>query len=266
MTILDKYLFQIRSLKSIKLIRKDERELSYNSYLKDPNSITLFLKILKSHNDIVFYTYPKLANLSRIFYDYYKTLQLNYDFEIVKNDIIIDIGAHHGIVGIGFAKLGARVICFEPNPINFDILERNISCNPDCIISAENKAVASETKILEFNFGVTSTTGSLTESRRNWKNSSTKIDIQAISFADILENYQLDEIKLMKIDIEGGEYDFLLNVPPTFLRRINYYYIELHPTENYSPVILKNYFIQHGYNTILKPLSNDCVEIICKRN
>ena len=82
---------------------------------------------------------------------------------------IIDIGAHHGIFSIFAASKGYNLLSFEPNPINFSILKKNLSENNDLDIQLFNQAVSKKSEILTFNMGKTSTTGALVNSNRDWK-------------------------------------------------------------------------------------------------
>ena len=81
----------------------------------------------------------------------------------------------------------------------------------------------------------------------------------------IIKQYNLNDIKLMKIDIEGGEYDFLLK-NERLIRKVKYYYIELHPTRDYpNPLDLKDYFVLNGYKVFTYKLPNGCYDMICNR-
>lgn len=70
-------------------------------------------------------------------------------FSPQKGDVVVDIGAHHGIYAIKAAKQGARVIAFEPDPSNFKILNANIAAN-------------NLTNVEPINIAISDTNGSLT--------------------------------------------------------------------------------------------------------
>jgi len=63
-------------------------------------------------------------------------------FSPKRGDVVIDIGAHHGIYAIKAAKQGARVMAFEPNPSNFELLSLNIAANCLTNVEAVNIAIS----------------------------------------------------------------------------------------------------------------------------
>ena len=66
-------------------------------------------------------------------------------------DIFIDVGAFIGFYTIYAAKLGAKVVAFEPHPSSFEILLYNITLNNLADrITAINKAVGSYKGTLKF--------------------------------------------------------------------------------------------------------------------
>ena len=258
MTIAKKLLLKIFQIIGYQISRATPKELDYETFIKKPDILDKFITRINSPEDLCFYSSPKLIGLQKVFEEYLKTLLFNFDFKIKPDDIVIDIGAHHGIVGLNFARLGAQVIAYEPNPINFEILKRNKKWNPTFNIEIENKAVSSKNQVLEFNLGKTSTTGSLSKSQRNWKNSELKTNVNAISYLELFKTHKLANVKLMKIDIEGGEYDFLLGVPKELVRKVQYFYIEVHPTKTHNPIIIKDFLIKNGYEVFGKTAAHDC--------
>lgn len=51
------------------------------------------------------------------------------NFEIQKNEIWLDLGANIGTFSLFCLSKNAKVIAFEPEPKNFEILEKNIKFN-----------------------------------------------------------------------------------------------------------------------------------------
>lgn len=53
-----------------------------------------------------------------------------YDFFDVRNGVVIDVGAYIGDTPVYFAKRGAKkVYAYEPNPVNFEFLRKNVAAN-----------------------------------------------------------------------------------------------------------------------------------------
>ena len=140
---------------------------------------------------------------------------LNFIINTGKEDeIFIDIGAWIGPYTLIAASMGMKVYSFEPDKIAFSELEKNIELN----------SFKYKPKI--FNFGLSkvdthanlySNTNEFGKSESgliNYKNhlntKVTKIDLKSFSheFYKIKNNNPSNKIKLLKIDIEGGEFLF----------------------------------------------------------
>lgn len=131
-----------------------------------------------------------------------------------QNKIFIDIGAWIGPYTLIAASMGMKVYAFEPDKVAFQELEKNIKLN-----SFKHKPEI-------FNFGLSkidtkaylySNTNNFGKSESgliNYKNqiNTKKTEIELKNFLqeiDKIKNYNSnDRIKVIKIDIEGGEFLF----------------------------------------------------------
>lgn len=125
--------------------------------------------------------------------------------------IVVDIGAHIGAFAVACMKRNAeRVVCFEPDPENFELLNYNVT-------DAENEG--SETDVVVFDTAVTGLSSSNLGIRRltdhdfdNGRNTG-HVDvfgngtITGISIIDVLGKIVPDNIDILKIDCEGMEWD-----------------------------------------------------------
>jgi FkbM family methyltransferase len=59
-----------------------------------------------------------------------------------------------------------------------------------------------------------------------------KSDLIGVTIPDILEKYQMKQIDILKIDIEGAEWPLFFDVVPTWLSSVNFLVIELHHQED----------------------------------
>lgn len=251
----------IKFLKELTVNTKDE--IDYLEYMDDKTNLNKYLIDIKLSNGVIFKTYEKLKTLENVFFEYYNNLQNSYGFQIDKNDLVIDIGAHHGIVSVGFAQMGAKVISYEPNPINFNILTQNINNNKQLNITAYENAVSNKNETLIFNFGKTSTTGALKELGRDWKRTSIDAEVKAIDLNNILNQHS--NIKLLKIDCEGAEYDILYSLSKENIDKINYLYIEVHPVENHMPKDIEPILTNLGFIYDSVHAAHGCYEYFCKK-
>lgn len=144
-------------------------------------------------------------------------------------DVVVDIGAHCGGLSLFSTKYGAkRVFAFEAAPINYCHLVNNIYLN------------GLENIIIPYNLAVSNETGDIVTMHigdEQWNSNSSKymtdsnylFTTYTISFEEILNN--LDHIDFLKIDVEGMEFEFLLQTPTirSLLKKVKFLDLETHP-------------------------------------
>lgn len=239
-------------------------ELDYAAFTRDPATLDEFLVQYSGPAGMRFLTYAKLADLQDIWARYHFVLEREFDFRILPDDAIVDVGAHHGIVALNYARLGASVYAFEPNPINYAVLKRNLALNPTYRISAAQQALAAQCGNVSFNFGKTSTTGALAIAERDWKRTDQSLLVEAVTLESIMHRHGLDAIKLLKVDCEGEEYDLFFNTPVSIIHSAAYMCVEVHPTKRYEPPVLEDFLASIGYEVMSKPAAHGCIELYCK--
>lgn len=128
---------------------------------------------------------------------------------------VFDIGANVGLFTLAVSCQAQKVYAFEPYPRNIFYLFKNLSLNKISNVNIVPCAVGKTTHIGFFQPGTNNATGKLS-----------KFGIQptsVIALDDFCESLQIKP-DLIKVDIEGAEYDFLLgakkslaNNPPLFI-------------------------------------------------
>lgn len=145
--------------------------------------------------------------------------------------VFIDIGANIGAVSIyassfndsrDSSKPPIRVFAFEPQADNLVALSKNIKLNnkieqirifPYAVYTEQGKMLISN------NGGSSSIVGDLGENTS---------EVSTITFADVFTKTGVMECDLMKIDVEGAEYDILLTASDEDLHRVRKLSIEFH--------------------------------------
>lgn len=146
------------------------------------------------------------------------------DFKInkFKNKVVVDAGAHVGLFSLRTSVYAKKVISLEPHPLLYKLLETNVSRNNVRNIHPLNLALWKEKGVASFVVGEHSGGNRIVET----KNTNTKIKIQTITLSDLVDSY--GKIDLLKIDIEGSEFDVLLNAPGDTLNNIDKIVGEMH--------------------------------------
>lgn len=153
--------------------------------------------------------------------EYYQALDY---LRSVKSDvpIIIDAGANIGVFSIACLEQmsNCRIIAIEPEKENYELLKRNIGekCN---LIKGGLWSHSCNLEIIDRGTG-------------NWgfmvKETSRNDDevIEAFSIIDIINVFGLPRVDLLKLDIEGSEYDIFSHDYKAWLPYVNAIVIETH--------------------------------------
>jgi FkbM family methyltransferase len=113
-----------------------------------------------------------------------------------------DLGANLGLHSILMAKLGFSVTCYEPDPVHFEILTRNLSRNNVSQAVTPNQAAVSDREgTMEFVRVLGNTTSShLAGAKSNAYGELEKFPVKVADFSEIMR-----KADLVKMDIEGHE-------------------------------------------------------------
>lgn len=124
----------------------------------------------------------------------------------------VDIGAWIGPTVLHAAQICERVYCFEPDPTALRFLNWNLDLNQIRNVSSFGVAVAAESGVFPMatfgdNPGDSMTSLLQTESEHF-------IHVLAISWAEVSTRLDLGNVDLIKIDIEGAEFDLVPTMLP----------------------------------------------------
>ena len=135
--------------------------------------------------------------------------------------VFVDIGANIGAVSLFVDSFNKdreddskiKVYSVEPEPNNLYLLNKNIENNPTENITIVNNAIWYEEKIVSIsNRGGNSSIVDLEEDSS---------EVLAITLETLFLTYDIKEVDVMKIDIEGAEFDLIINTPAETLAKIN---------------------------------------------
>ena len=148
-------------------------------------------------------------------------VQNGFGFDLPFNPtVIVDAGANCGISPVYFALRfpNAKIIALEPEPSNFAVLQKNARAFPRIIpIQA---ALWHKTCNLELKDG-----GNGLWSTRVIESSTGPV--RGITMSDILRDFQIDRVGLLKVDVEGAEHEIFSDAQP-WIEHVDAICIELH--------------------------------------
>ena len=138
---------------------------------------------------------------------------------------LLDIGGWIGPTALYAAAQGAEVTVFEPDPVAFGKLEKNLALNAELAEKVAAHAAA-----------LTGRDGTVTLWSKNFGNSMSGLDhgigksreVEAVDVRQPWIESLLAEASLVKIDIEGGEYGLMAHLSSLLARHRPPLYLSLH--------------------------------------
>jgi FkbM family methyltransferase len=138
-----------------------------------------------------------------------------YELEVCRHPrVIIDAGANIGLTSVFFANMypDAKIVAIEPESTNYGLLLKNIA--PYSNIVAVQAALWKESTELALIDSGLGNYGFQTHARRATSQPSMVGYVPSITMNKLMEDYQLDHIDILKIDIEGAEKEVFENAMP----------------------------------------------------
>lgn len=146
-----------------------------------------------------------------------------------KNSIIVDLGANEGEFSKKFIKKYpySKMILIEANPYLIQKLRSRFKPHKCQIFHAflGNKSK----RVIKFYLSNKSTRSSMYQSFSKFEvGLKKKIEVKTITLDDIFKIFRIQKIDLIKMDIEGAEWNVLKNFSKTNFKRIKQISVEFH--------------------------------------
>ena len=231
------------------LIPSDEFKTLRSLKRFQESSVTFLGKSLKFSDNEAF-----IGMINEIF------VKKNYMFNS-ENDapVIIDCGANIGLSTIFFKQIypKSKIFCFEPDPKIFEMLKYNLTQFNYNDIQIFNKAVWIKNEKLSFQTD-NSLGGKIVSNE--FENS---INIDAIDLSSFLNQ----KVDFLKIDIEGAEYEVIINCKDLISKNVKNIFFEWHSFSNKGQVLgsLLSFFEKSNFRYHLKEASPKGAPFIEKR-
>lgn len=149
--------------------------------------------------------------------------------EGLTNPNVLDVGGHIGCFSLYVKNLypNARVTILEPASENLKLLKQNLELNRISDVNIVDKALFPQTGHFYLNWDGRPMDAGQVE-RNKPENSKKYIEIDSISFEDLLSKYELGTIDLLKLDIEGSEYGVIESSLENFGAKVRRIIMEYH--------------------------------------
>ncbi|RLE90918.1 MAG: hypothetical protein DRN04_14005 [Thermoprotei archaeon] len=150
-----------------------------------------------------------------------------FELENLKDKVVIDIGAHVGLYSLLASLYAKKVISIEPHPVNYRLLEINKFINNAQNIHPINTAIIGTKFVRSVRLCQSVHSGGASIMIES---SSKCYDVPAQTLNEIVENYidDVDSDVLLKMDVEGAEFDIFRSLDIGLLGRIRFIVMELH--------------------------------------
>jgi FkbM family methyltransferase len=174
-----------------------------------------------------------------------------------KMECVVDLGANVGYFSIRMAELAKRVISYEAIKANVERLVMNVDGRKNiCII---NKAVAGKRGFIKlFKPTVDRCSGRYSMIFNYNSRSEQEFEsVEAITLDELFEEHRIERCDLMKMDIEGAEYETLYNASDETFKKtdkiVGEYHEVMKANKNSNIHSLKRYLTKKGYKVVAVP-------------
>lgn len=169
--------------------------------------------------------------------------------------VFVDLGANEGyftVVGAKQCGPGGRVVAIEPQDRLLPVIVENLRLNQVHWARVINAAVTDAPGTGTFHLSADTNTGA-SGLYRSTKYYLPTQRVEALTLAQVLDDERLTHVDLLKVDVEGFEYEVLLGSPEVFRQnRVRALALELHPTilaaRNKDPTHITKMLLEANYS------------------
>ena len=163
---------------------------------------------------------------------------------------ILDVGAHAGFFSIYCRALNKKVKIYavEPEPNNLKLIKQHLVENKILGIKVVAGALAAKSENRQLILSADSHNHQLAGASSSQglfldfvdpKDTEQTLVVAAFSFADFCKKNKVKKISLLKIDIEGGEYELFNSMNEDDFYMVNFIILEYHRGSEYKSIVEK---------------------------
>lgn len=152
-----------------------------------------------------------------------------------RGDTVVDVGAAFGFYTImASKKVGqqGKVVAIEPQPDNFEMLNRNVNLNKLANIITLNYAVSSKRGTLRLYSSYSTIPERAGQSLQDY------IEVSADTLDNLLRELDIDEVNWIKVDVEGAELEVLKGAIGILSKSVDIaVLVEVHSPDLIKPIL-----------------------------
>jgi FkbM family methyltransferase len=153
---------------------------------------------------------------------------------------VVDLGAHVGSFSLWAAGAApCRVHAFEPNPATFELLRRNLAADPDRL-RCTRAAVAGSAGTRQLALAE--------DSAANAIDPGGDVTVASVTLGEALAQAGFPQVDVLKMDIEGAEYEVFEQLAPRGLDGVGAIVLECHRGPGASPERLAARLAEVGFH------------------
>ena len=177
--------------------------------------------------------------------------------------VCLEIGAHIGIATYLFSHHFDKVYAIEPSLEHFDLLQMMVRSNDLKNVTPIKAAVWIENKQMPFFHNKNKTMFSLHMAVNDGSSKEEMVD--GMTFDKIFNDYKIDHVNLMKLDVEGSEVELLSSTGfKQVSEKIDTIVLEVHAWNNRHPNQVEEALRNSGF-TYIRLIPNDASIIVAMR-
>ena len=177
-----------------------------------------------------------------VFNEIFKFKEYRSADEVIKNakHPVVDAGAHAGFFTMYCRALNKKVKIYavEPEPNNLKALQRHLDENKILGVKVIAGALVGETGERKLLISKDSHNHRLVDAFSPVPDSQSE-SVWGFAFADFCRQNKIKKISLLKMDIEGGEYELFESFSEADLSMVNFVILEYHRGNEYKNIVEK---------------------------
>lgn len=221
-------------------------------------------KVIKSH--AFFFTPPLDTNFfGHIMEELWKSRIYDpYLPQKKEGSVAIDIGANVGLVSYYLAQYFDKVYSLEPSTETMGNLLSMVNFNKLDNITPIQKALFMENGRFGFG-GPTNNKTMKSLHMATWQDGKPEEQVEAITLEKLFEDYKIDHVNLLKLDVEGSEMEILGHSSfKNVADKIDTIIVERHSWSGRNPNQLNEAFKNNGFT--VETIPNNADLLVARRN